>query len=171
MTQQELNAAVIAINKIIASNNPVAAVDALKKYGFQTKFDVLPAADIEKALLELYTANPSTYFQVIKEIPYRDTITNWTTSPETKQNIYNIASQLGVNQLNGNPSAKIDFGNIWHSIVTTIGGSSTTNPNVVTTTSQPLLSTTWIVILAIIGFAAIIFVLWDAGVFKRGSAA
>lgn len=179
MTNQELNTAIIAINKIIASNNPVVAVAALKRNGYQTQFDVLSAAQIEKALIEFYNANPNVYSQIIQQVPYREDITNWTTSPDTKTNIRNIAAQLGLTQSQrgtsgsggGNQFYGLNLGDLWKQIVGSIGGTATTNPNVITTTTQPVFSTTTIVILVLLAIAAIIFILWDAGIFKRGAAA
>lgn len=180
MTAQELNTTVIAINRIIASNNPVVAVTALKNYGYQTQFDVLPADQIEKALFNLYTTKPDVYFNVIRQIPYRANITNWTTSRETKQNIINIANQIGAtsrgtNNIGAGGGTGQTFGDLdvsgwWNTIITSIGGSAVTKGDIITTTTKPLISTTTIVIISVIAFLAIIFLLWESGIFKRGGA-
>lgn len=171
MTTQQQNAAVATINKIIASNNPTTAVSVLKQNGFQTQFDVLPADQIESALNNLYNSNRATYLNVVKQIPYREDITNWTTSPDTKTSIRNIANQMGLTQ----PAKPgmfygINFGNLWNQIIGGIGGTATQNPNVSTTTTQPAYSATVIIILTVLGLALLTFVLWKTGVFKKATA-
>lgn len=152
MTIQEKRAAIIYINKVIASNNPTAAVAALKNNGYKSQFDILPAYQIENALLELYTANPSLYFQSIRAIPYREDITNWTTSPDTKQRIRTIANQLGISV----PTGKIDFQGIWNSIIGTIGGTSTTTPGEDIQTSEPAIKATTLIILVVMIIVAVV---------------
>lgn len=155
-TQAELKAAKLYLNKVIASNNPVAAVKALKKYGYQTQFDVLPADQIEKALLEMLYADPAKYYAVVREVPYRQDITNWTTSPETKQKLANIYKQLGLGGSNASSKLNLNIGDIWNSITGALGGTTTNNPDVVTNVVEPAVSAGLIIIIAVSGIGAIV---------------
>lgn len=155
-TQAELKAAKLYLNKVIASNNPVVAVKALKKHGYQTQFDVLPADQIEKALLEMLYADPSKYNSVVSEIPYRQDITNWTTSPDTKQKLANIYKQLGLGGSNSSSRLNLNIGDIWNSITGALGGSSTSNPDVITNVVEPAVSAGIIIIIAVTGIGSIV---------------
>lgn len=152
-TLQDQKAAVLFLNKVAASNNPVAAIAALKRHGYQTQFDILPADQIENALLGMYVSNPSTYFAVLKEIPYKSDITNWTTAPDTKNKIQSIASQFGYST----PSTgKFDWSNVWSNVVNLISGGTTTTPGSDTQTSQPAVKPLVLIILALIAIISII---------------
>lgn len=157
LTQDEARAAKLFINKVIASNNPAAAVRVLKKYGYKTQFDVLSADQIEKALLELLYGNPSRYYAVMQEIPYRQDITNWTTSPDTKQKIRNIAYKVGLSDATA--KGDVNWQEIWGTVVSSLGGTTMTNPDVVTETSGPALKPGTIILISSIGILAI-FLIW-----------
>lgn len=161
MTRADIQQSIVFINKIIASNNPRVAVAVLKQHGYQTQYDIISADQIEGALLNLYTSSPVEYVQAIKQIPYISDITNWTTSPDTKEKIKSIAKSLNINT--GNQSSKTDWSSLWEGIkdgisttITTMGGGSTT-------ISTPLISP-WVAFLVLIlAIAAILFLVLKFG--------
>lgn len=155
-TQKET--AVSSINHIIAFNNPVAASQVLRKYGYNVGAS---STDIENALMQLFRTNEKAYFTAIREIPYLENANNWTTSSESKANITNLATQLGIVSVDSR--AKINFSNIWNQIVTSIGGATTNAPTTVNVTTEPVIGAGMIIFLALFGIAAIIFVFWFFG--------
>ena len=61
MTQNDLKLAVIAANNTLSTNNPKGLTEALKRNGYVTdnRFDILNNDALNKALLEIYIADPN----------------------------------------------------------------------------------------------------------------
>lgn len=154
MTQQDLNNAIIFINRIIASNNPKVAISTLKKYGYKSQYDIISADQIEKALMDLYVSSPMEYADAIREIGYKEDITNWTTSPDTKERIKALANQFGIDT----SIAKFSLSDLWQQIKNGITSTTTAIGGGSTTTTKPAVPAWVILLIALLGISAMIFV-------------
>ena len=130
MTKQEINAAVSQLINIAIGNNPNYIVAQLNNRGNNYVFTPT-GIEMEAALYKIYKSNPQTLFRILEGMPYDSTKVNDSTSPETIEYLQFLANKLGI----ASPGSKFDLGNIWGTIVASIGGQSTTtqDPTIVTT--------------------------------------
>jgi len=125
MTQSEINLAVASAIKLIAANNPSGVTSALRSIGYQTQYDIIPSAQIETALHELYLADKAKFYSVLKRVSWDNATLNWTNDPANKAKL--------LSSVNIPSTART--GDWWQPWVDALAGSDTTTA--VTTAPTP----------------------------------
>lgn len=126
MTQKDITLAVIAANSALATNNPKGLTDALRQAGYPVdgRFDIMSHDALAKALLELYTANPRKWAQVMAAVPFNYEKTDSSTTQNTRTLFENIARSFNPDDKSA--SLKSDKPKWWQTALDYLIGSTTT---------------------------------------------
>lgn len=106
MTPKEYNKAILLIIHLIVRNNGIGVAQAIKNYGYDSK-NYIPAGDLETALLQLYIADQSKFFDVMKNISWN--------SGHQATNTKQISGQL--KKLISLYGISIDNSNWWQTLI------------------------------------------------------
>lgn len=156
MTSKETKLAVIAINNTLSTNNPKGVTDALRRFGYQVdgRFDILNYDALNKALLELYIADPKKWGDVVSSVQFNYQKTDSSTDPNTRATFENLIKSFNPND--NSSTQKGDKPKWWETALNYILGSTTTThqgtpPPSVAKTSPWVYVGLSIVALAIVG--------------------
>lgn len=108
MTQNDIKLAVIAVNNTLSTNNPKGLTEALKRIGYpvDSRFDIMSYDALNKALLELYLADPVKWGQVMQSVPFNYQKTDSSTSQNTKTLFENIIRSYDPTYMSATSTAK-----------------------------------------------------------------
>ena len=104
------NRAIALIIPLIVKNNAGKVAIALRDAGYSKDF--IPASDLEARLFQLYIANPTMFFEVMKTIPwnYGEAETN---KPEIRDELINLVTS--------NTGYQVSKDNWWKILIALLG--------------------------------------------------
>lgn len=104
------NRAIALIIPLIVKNNAGKVAIALRDAGYSKDF--IPASDLEARLFQLYIANPTMFFEVMKSIPwnYGEAETN---KPEIRDELINLVTS--------NTGYQVSKDNWWKILIALLG--------------------------------------------------
>lgn len=151
MASQDTQLAIASVIKIIASNNAPGAVAQLKaQAGYQSAFDIIPAAEVETLLWNLYRTNKPLFWSVLKAIPYQRDRVDSTTSPDTISKLKEIVASVG---------GSTQKGDWWQQLLDQLQSKDKTETTTTTTTSEPTSPAAYIAY-GILAIAVIVLVIY-----------
>lgn len=138
MTNEETNQSISRLIKIAISNQPNYIYDQLLKRKMVGLY--IPSGnELESKMYDLYIHNRSDFFSILSGVDYDPTVTNYSTSPETKDYLNLLAQSLGVDigNINARSLADEPKKKWWETVVGVIAGQSSgsTSPSTSTTTT------------------------------------
>lgn len=109
---------VASVITLIADNNPRGVTSELRRMGFQTSYDIIPSAQVQVALHELYLADKAKFYNLLQNVNWDSSNLNYTNDPANRDI---ILSALGINT----SVARVDFNGAWHNLLNILQGTDT----------------------------------------------